>query len=210
MFFDDANTRINSEMKKHNRIALILQGLLDRSPVLHPHPPWKLWTDADFTAALELIFDDSRTLAPGAAPDFEAYRAACSATLKTGSLTIGQRAFWQEREARKGQQHLNSMRHYGDPGPARLARVVRFLARSRSCIYEWERERVGRGRWSRDTKTIRTSIKVPMSALFNVDAYKPGDIKQFFADPRTRADYLQWAPLLIDCEEHHAGLRKKP
>ena len=36
---------------------------------------------------------------------------------------------------------------------------------------------------------------------------KPGDFKQFFADPRTRADYLEWAAYLLEAEEYHAGNR---
>ncbi len=44
--------------------------------------------------------------------------------------------------------------------------------------------------------------------LFNVDAYTPGDYKQFFEDPRTRAEYLKWAPFLLTAEDYHAGKRK--
>lgn len=46
-----------------------------------------------------------------------------------------------------------------------------------------------------------------MKKLLNVSAYTPGDFKQFFADPRTRAEYLKWAPLLLAAEEFHAGNR---
>jgi hypothetical protein len=46
---------------------------------------------------------------------------------------------------------------------------------------------------------------VPVSELFNVDAYQPGDFKQFFADPRTRGQYLVWAPMLIAAEEYQAA-----
>jgi len=41
-----------------------------------------------------------------------------------------------------------------------------------------------------------------------VSAYKPGDFRTFFADPRTRAEYLRWAPLLLEAEEYHAGNRE--
>ena len=39
-------------------------------------------------------------------------------------------------------------------------------------------------------------------------AYTPGDYRQFFADPRTRAEYLKWAPLLLEAEEWWAGNRR--
>ena len=34
------------------------------------------------------------------------------------------------------------------------------------------------------------------------------DYKQFYNDPRTRAKYIKWAPLLIAAEEYHAGIIK--
>ena len=42
----------------------------------------------------------------------------------------------------------------------------------------------------------------------SVDAYKPGDFKISFNDPRTRADYVKWAPFLLAAEDYHAGKRK--
>ena len=47
-----------------------------------------------------------------------------------------------------------------------------------------------------------------MARLFNVSAYKPGDFHMFFDDPRTREEYLEWAPLLLSAEEYHAGRMK--
>jgi hypothetical protein len=42
--------------------------------------------------------------------------------------------------------------------------------------------------------------------LLNVSAYKPGDYKRFFSDPRTRKEYLKWAPLMLAAEDYHAGV----
>lgn len=39
----------------------------------------------------------------------------------------------------------------------------------------------------------------------NLDAYTAGDIKLFFADPRTRTEYAEWAPLLMLAEDCKAG-----
>ena len=60
----------------------------------------------------------------------------------------------------------------------------------------------------RDSSQIQTKIVVNVDTLFNVSAYKPGDFKQFYSDPRTRAEYLQWAPLLLTAENWHAKQRK--
>src|SRR5271166_225724 len=73
VYYDDIKKYVQDQIDAHNRIALVLQGLLDRSPVLHPHPPWQLWTNEGFGQALNL-YDSSRALTPGEAPDFEKYR----------------------------------------------------------------------------------------------------------------------------------------
>jgi hypothetical protein len=36
-----------------------------------------------------------------------------------------------------------------------------------------------------------------------VMGHKLGDFKQFYADPRTREQYLQWAPMLLSAEDYH-------
>ena len=42
-----------------------------------------------------------------------------------------------------------------------------------------------------------------------MDAYTPGDYKQFYDDPRTRELYLKWAPLLLAAEDWHAEQAKE-
>ena len=49
------------------------------------------------------------------------------------------------------------------------------------------------------------TITVPVDKLLNVSAYKPGDYKRFLSDPRTRLEYLQWAPLMMAAEDYHGG-----
>ena len=52
---------------------------------------------------------------------------------------------------------------------------------------------------------IRCKFWASIDSLLNVSAYQPGDFLQFFQDPRTRAEYLKWAPFLLTAEEYHAG-----
>lgn len=219
VMYDDIAAHIKSETDKHNRLVLVLQGLLDRSPVLHPHPPWSLWSTAGFEQALTLVYDDSRTLTTGTKPDFEAYRAKLNALIKPGSVTIGQELAWMRAEAVKENERLQRVgrgtsfyeretyRPYGNPGPGKLARVASVSKRSDKCTYEWLRPRKNDA-WKTDEGEIRCTFSASMDELLNVDAYKPGDFKQFFNDPRTRADYLEWAPYLLEAEEYHAGNRK--
>jgi hypothetical protein len=162
-----------------------------------------------FEAGIRLIYDDSRAMTSGDAPDFEAYRARLNSELETGSITVGQEDFWERREADKENarqradyrnKYPSHYVHYkpsGDPGPGGLAIVDRYS--KKGCTYRWNR-------WSERAQGITaSSVTVPPSALLNVSAYEPGDFRQFYADPRTRADYVQWAPLLLAAEEYWAG-----
>jgi hypothetical protein len=229
VYYDDVMKRIARAAIAHNRIAVLLQGLLDRSPVFHPHPPWQLWTAEGFTSGIKLVYDATRVLTPGDAPDFEAYRAKLTAQIGRDSLTLGQQDYWERLEAQKendrrdrswrhsGRDSVSHWAPYGNPGPGDIAKVVKY-GRKGHCTFEWERERTG-DKWVRDPSKsgylmldrgpLPARVTVPKEKLFNISAYTPGDFKIFFADPRTRADYLKWAPLLLAAEDHHAEAAKK-
>lgn len=222
VYYDDILAKVKGEIDHHNRVALVLQGLLDRSPVFHPHPPWKIWEDSGFEQALELVYDESRALVVGDAPDFEAYRQRLNRTLKEGSVTVGQQKAWLRAEAVKenarrdrdyrrtyqGAQPLTTYKPYGNPGPGYLATIHTWTPRSRKATFVWERERRRPDAWG-DWPNIPTQFTCTDRYLLNVDAYTPGDFRQFFEDPRTRAQYLKWAPYLLAAEEYHAGNREK-
>jgi len=230
VYYDDAMKQVARAAMEHNRIAVVLQGLLDRSPCLHPHPPWRLWTPEGFVAGIELVYDDSKALTPGAAPNFEEYRAQLNKSIVRGTLTIGQEDLWERAMAkieqdrrdrswrsRSSDYELERFTPYGNPGPGFIAPVAK-LSRKGDCTFEWERERKTT-KWVRDPSNpgymkpsdekIGTEFTCPASSLFNVTAYTPGDYRIFFSDPRTSADYLKWAPFLLAAEDYHAGKTKK-
>lgn len=220
VYYDEIKEEISSRVEHYNRIALIVQGLFDRSEVLHPHPPVRLWSPEGFSAAVELVYDGSNVLNYGNPPDFEAYKLACNSSFKEGSISVGQDYFWSVREAQKESSRMNrevksqwrpsTFRPYGNPGPGYLAKVEHWLPRGRKAVFRWTRKRLRPDHYNGQSYDDRVpaTIAVPDTKLFNVSAYKPGDYKQFFQDPRTRARYLQWAPLLIAAEEYHAGNMK--
>jgi hypothetical protein len=222
VYYDEIKEEIENRVKHYNRIALIVQGLYDRSEILHPHPPIKLWSPEGFLSAIELVYDGSNVLTYGEAPDFEAYRQACNTGFRTGSIAVGQDHFWSVREAGKESYRMDrswrvksewrpsTFRPYGNPGPGYLAKVEQWIPKGRKAIFRWTRKRLRPDHYkdqSYDDK-VPATIKVPDTALFCVSAYRPGGYKQFFQDPRTRVKYLQWAPLLIAAEEYHAGNMK--
>ncbi len=216
--YDEAMERIAKIAKDHNRIAIVLQGILDRSESLHPHPPWQLWTDEGFKAAIKLVFDN-HGLTSGDPPDFEAFRLKLNRQLKKGSHTIGQEDAWTRAEAVKENnryrpyarsEHDRDLTHfepYGNPGPGHIAQVW-YLSRDKTKThFEWHRDRLVHT-WRSGEGPIRCQFSCSTDLLLNVDAYKPGDFKQFYSDHRTRAEYLKWAPLLLAAEDFHAKKRK--
>lgn len=219
VFFDDASRGIHDRIQKYNRIALLIQGLFDRSDALHPHPPVRTWTPDGFAAAVELVYTGTNVLVNGEAPDFEAYRARCNASLSADSVVIGQEMYWLEREAEKERKRRDAdwrnksdyrpttFKPYGNPGPGSIARIKTWKPRTKQALFEWTRERLKEDTWSGKYRgdAIKTTLTVPEGKLFNVSAYRTGDYKQFFADHRTRAQYLRWAPMLLTAEEFHAG-----
>jgi len=88
--YDDIAAEVRRSMEKHNRVVLVLQGLLDRSPALHPHPQWRLFEPGGFAQAVVLHRDSDRVLVAGGKPDFEAFRARCNASIAVGTVTVGQ------------------------------------------------------------------------------------------------------------------------
>lgn len=224
VYYDDIARFVGDQLEDHNRLVLVLQGLLDRSEVFHPHPSYKLWMQEDFTRAIKLVYDDSRALVAGDVPNFAAYQSTLNSSLHKGSNTVGQDDYWQrveakrenEREARNawrrhGEPRVEWIRYEpeGNPGPGLFA-VVREFSFARGCTYTWERERMRRRRyWSDEKGTTGSRLLVPMNELLNLDAYTKGDYHKFYDDPRTRADYLKWAQLLLPAEEWCANKGKQ-
>lgn len=213
VFFDEISEVRNLELQQHNHIAIVIQGLLDRSKVFSPHPRWQIWKDRDFSSALRLIYDDDHALTTGKKPDFEEYRSRLNASLCVGSITVGQQEQWLlaegKKESRRLQRDYRYSGHYyperfqprGNPGPGVLARVSKLR---KDLGYSFLRQRLCRDEKRDD---IVTTFRCSRDNVLNVSAYKPGDFKIFFNDPRTREEYLQWAPLLLEAEEYYAGNR---
>lgn len=218
VYFDEISKGIAEKIKKYNRIALLIQGIFDRSPILHPHGPIKSWDPEGFKAAITLVRDGENTLYQGEKPDFEAYRAKCNESLSEDSVVTGQERYWMLKEAEKENKrvdrdwrikqkfHHDFFKPYGNPGPGYISKMHRLRKRAGKAIFQWDRERQSCRSWNQHYgDPIPVTLAVPIDQLFNVSAYHPGDYKQFFQDPRTRAEYLKWAPMLLAAEEYHAG-----
>lgn len=214
---DDSNINLDAAMAalarqrdKHNRLVLILQGLLDRSQVFAPHPTWRLW-EADFERAVVLHHDVSRGLvATEQPPQFVEYQREANESLGVGSLVTGAQAYWRQLQAaereRDVEQHgwSKSSRFMEDenPGPGLVARVVRMTRDKQQAVFEWTRKTETYRGTMRESKQ---QLKVPLGKLLCIDHYQPGDFKRFFADPRSRASYATWAPFMLAAEDFARG-----
>ncbi len=217
VYYDETMASIEKQVKEYNRVALIIQGLFDRSEVLHPHPPVRSWTDEGFAASITLVHDGKATLYGGEKPDFEAYRKRLNRHILVGSVVTGADAYWARAEAAKESKRRDNdwrdksdyrpktWRPYGNPGPGVLAVVAGWKPVARSATFRWKRKAAAYG--PNYGHTYDATITINSDHLLNVSAYKPGDFQQFYRDPRTRQEYLKWAPLLLMAEDYHAGKR---
>jgi hypothetical protein len=216
VYFDEALKTIQAEIKEYNRVALVVQGLFDRTKTLMPHNPVQMWKPRSFAQSVELVYDHSMALMYGDAPDISAYVQTCNAQITVDSVIYGQEDAWMISEAgkenrrtdnnwrlsREQRHYYERLRPYGDQGPGRVALMSSWKPRSKVAIFTWERERRNS---HHQNDLIKSSISVPVEKLFNVSAYRLGDFKRFFADPRTREQYLTWAPMLLSAEDYHQG-----
>lgn len=215
--YDDLMRQINAAVKQYNKIAVVLQGLLDRSPIFHPHPGWKIFTPEGMSMAVELSYDTDRAISAGDAPDFEAYRARLNAQIQIGDITIGQASAWYDQAKKSHADRYGSRSYfdrYGNDGPGRFAAVCGLSRDRKIAKFTWKRERKREVSWRQRMRgtvsnELTSHFSIEIAKLFNVSAYTPGDFHQFFDDPRTRTDYLKWAPLLLPAENWHAEQSKK-
>lgn len=215
LYYDEFQKTVTGELEKFNRIALIVQGLFDRSPVFDPHLPVKTWKSASFSKNIELVKDGSKVLNYGNPPDFEEYRNQCNAQVDSEAVFFGQQLYWLLEEGKKETQRrkqlvdkydlpdaseVNTYQPNGNPGPGLLAKG-RLNKATQLVAFTWYRE--GRGK-AKTQHLIKTTLTVPINQLINISAYQPGDYKKFFSDPRSRARYLEWAPVLLLAEDYQS------
>lgn len=211
VYADDARAALAAQRDYHNRLVLILQGLLDRSEAFSPHPRWRLWESRDFEAALVLHYDNSRALVPSEeAPKFKALQAELNQRIKVGSVIVGAQYVFDEQmdelrdrqRERRGYASIDTS-VYGH-GPGFVSRVVRVSRDKKTVTVEWS---VTKYNYRRNVESVKKrTLAVPVEKVLCLDHYIPGTMKQFFNDTRTRTEYAEWAPFLMAGEDFAAGV----
>lgn len=214
VYYDEIRATIEDKIKAYNRVALILQGLFDRSDILHPSPRVNLSNPQDFNDNIKLVMDAENVLYAGGKPDFKAYLERCNKSASTGCVFVGQHELFVQDETDKENDRRDRSRYAydiseakryippGNGGPGLVSIAERVF--SGKVRFSWKK-RAG----IRSNKDyVRATLTVPLDKVLNACAYKKGDYKLFLSDPRSREEYMQWAPLLLAAEEFVTGKRK--
>lgn len=219
VYYDEGIAKQKADMDRYNRIALLVQGILDRSEALHPHPPISNWNQESFNAMIELVYDGNFTLYDGEKPNIEKYIEGCNKQITEDSYFYGQFEYWVAKETEKENKRRDKMMRYdddldhtdrwiptGNAGVSQICKASKMNKNKTKITFTWKRVFLGNSsKKHRRGDLVDVSITVPVEKLFNVSAYKSGDYKQFYQDPRTRSDYLSWAELLLSSEDFIHG-----
>ena len=210
--FDDYAEPVKAKMKNFNRIFFLMQGLLDRTKVFHPHG------DIDMSAVdyekgmIRLVRDEEDAIDdPSNLASFTKYRDDINAKIKPGDLVY---VVCMKNPEDDGHYGYERNPHARPTPPKRgweaakmpkLCLVTR-VAKDRSevtCSWPWGKS------WREDPiyvgKSEQTVYKlqhepVEMQDCFRAAGYKKGDFLTFLHDRRQKGQYLKWAPQLLTLE----------
>lgn len=197
--YDDHVEKMDDLIKKYNRIFILIQGLLDRSQVFHPHPGIKLNSQKSIDLWINCIRDEEIGL-PNNTITFEEYRDQLNKTLKKGKWVWSN---WSPPDIGRYNNWRSNSINYTARERQIINRpevcMVTGISRARSQVWiAWETESWG---WDNKNNTINRHLKIPIKEVFNVSDYTKGDYKMFLCDRALQGKYLEWAPPLITAEK---------
>jgi len=229
--FDDHVKKVDALLKHYNRIIILLQGLLDRSKVFHPHPPVNLCHTGEIDEWVNLVRDEEMGL-PCNKIDWKTYQQQLNSTLKVGKYIVIQfppihysdrRSYRYDDELHK--EVVRPKRAYGYAEMPRFCKVD-AIKRDKSAVrVSWPQEKRANpieGKWipSKDKpgwghrewiyETDRMLHEwIPIKYVFNVSDYTPNDYRMFLCDRALQGQYLRWASFLLGAEDWLTEQRKE-
>ena len=223
--YDDHVEKLDEILKQYNRIVILIQGLLDRSKVFHPHPPINLTKVGQIDEWVRLIRDEEDGL-PCNKVTWEEYRKQLNTTLKVGKWVFirypkiyngkkyDRRARYYDEEAH--QEVRLPHRGWNDNRMPDVCKIEKMRRDGSKVLVSWPKGSLNKprqGAWIPDPKKpgwghyehIWESDRilhewVPTKYTFNLSDYMPGDYKMFLCDHALKGKYLQWAPSLLTAE----------
>jgi len=220
--FDDHMKKMDDLIKKYNRVVILLQGLLDRSMVFHPHPPINLLRKGQIDEWVNLIRDEEMAL-PGTKISFEEYLNQINKTLKSGKWIYVLHQY-RKAEGENKWSHKQYTRLHGKSveldRPRRswmgndLPAVCKVdsIKRDKSAVHvSWPKgeclgryvpckDKPGYQEWSSDTDRMNHEW-IPIAFVMNLSDYTADDYKMFLCDRSLQGEYLEWAGALLTAED---------
>lgn len=217
--YDKRVEDLKDRLKHYNRVVVLLQGLLDRSEVFHPHAPINLATEADLNEWLHLIRDEEDGIGY-TREKWEDYIARLNGLTKAGDTVL---IPWKtvRRDRRGAQSRCAEVITVDKVRKGTKADVVPHRADyTRGNYYvrnegRDEKHTVGvpgievSWPWKLDyfsddvDPSKRCREWFPLSEIFNFSTYHLGDFRTFLCDRIQKGAYLKWAPLLLEAERWH-------
>ncbi len=202
-YFDDLKVMSWQRYKRQNELAILIQGLLDRSSFFG-YTEASLFKD-DFDEKIKLVYDKDKGLYHGEMPDFKVFIENCNKDSDIGDIFFGHQKIWDEIEEDKsrGYQHYNKTYI---PEFLAAERIIKKRNGQVVVKFRWETKRD----WWSTAKTPykANTFECDINNLINISRYKPGDCKPFIEDPRCRDLYPKWGEFIITAETYHQKLIK--
>jgi hypothetical protein len=222
--YDEHVEKLDSILKQYNRIVILIQGLLDRSKVFHPHPPINLTKVGQMDEWVRLIRDEEDGL-PCNKVDFEEYRKQLNSTLRVDKWVYirlppvthdryGGGASYYDNDEHKTVRLPR--RGYSDNGMPSICQIIAMKRDGSQIKVSWPKGKLSRpkeGPWIPNPKRpgwghyelIWDSDKmlhqwISTKFVLNLSDYTAGDYRMFLCDHALKGKYLQWAPYLLTAE----------
>ena len=204
--YDDHVKKQDKLMRQYNRIIVLVQGLLDRSMVFHPHPSIKLHLDEHMVKYFTLLRDEEMGL-PNKAISMENYTKQVNSKIKFGDYVWSD---WvPDNVNRYDYKYLAGWERdiIDRPNFAKVTSIRRDKSEVRItwgieyCKYKYDwRGRRG-SRYNYEDAVRNRHLWVPLDKVFNLNGYEQDDYKMFLCDRTLKGEYLKWAPQLLTAED---------
>ena len=223
--FDEHVKKVDRLLKQYNRIVILIQGLLDRSKVFHPHPPINLVQVGQIDEWIRLIRDEEDGL-PCNKINFDEYKVQLNKTLRVGkSVYIRYPVTYEKYRNSRTYAYTDPDTHKEVVLPRRswnakaMPQICKIdaMKRDKSAVYvSWPQgelscgkrvwvpstSKPGWGHYEHIYETDRMFHEwVPTKFVLNLTDYTQGDYKMFLCDRALKGKYLEWAPFLLTAED---------
>lgn len=197
-FFDDIKKLSWDRYKRQNDLAILVQGLFDRS-TFFGHSKVSLFQEG-FEDKIKLVYDLDRGLFDGDMPDFKTYLENNRLNSKAGDVFYGQHALWEaeQNEKIKYQESYDSI---DIPKYLKAHSIVKKRDGRTFVKFKWQTKHPY---WSRAKTPMRNNAyECDIKELINVSGYAPDDCAAFTKDPRCRDLYPKWGGFMMAAESYY-------